>query len=120
MGQSTNTFYWLIAQRDTGLQDRKGRFYLRGRWCTIELNYNGAHRGGSCASFSLKTSLESLSIVINVIQNMSGLNIECGMSAGCNSVSDWRSSAKTVTFFGLENYVIRFHIRASFSPLMED
>ena len=24
------------------------------------------------------------------------------MLAGCNSVSDWRSSAKTVTFFGLE------------------
>ena len=39
------------------------------------------------------------------------------MSAACNSVSDWRSSSKTATFFGLKrnhskavhNYVIQIH-----------
>ena len=44
---------------------------------------------------------------------MSGLNVECRILDGCNSVSDWRSSAKTATFFGLErnsqNYLIQIH-----------
>ena len=36
----------------------------------------------------------TITTVINTIQNMSGLNEECGMSVGCISVSDWSSSVK--------------------------
>ena len=52
--------------------------------------------------FSIDKLRITISTVINAIRNMSGLNVECGMSAGSNSVIDWRSSAKTATFFGLE------------------
>ena len=41
----------------------------------------------------------AITTVINAIMNMSGLNVECVMSASCNN---WRSSTKTATFFGLE------------------
>ena len=43
--------------------------------------------------------------LINAIRNMSSLNVECGNSAGCNSVSDWRSSAKSTGFFGLKENI---------------
>ena len=42
----------------------------------------------------------AITTVINAIQNISGLNVECRMSTGCNTISDWRSSAiKQLPFF---------------------
>ena len=41
----------------------------------------------------------TISTVINAIHNMSSLNVECGMSAGCNCVIDWTITA---TFFGIK------------------
>ena len=65
----------------------------------------------------------TISTVINTIRNMSGLNVECGMSAAVIAyIIDWRKSDKTATFFGLErNHSttvknLRFRsIRVSFS-----
>ena len=63
----------------------------------------------------------TITTAINAIWNIyEWPNVECGMSAGCNSISDWRSSAKTVAFFGLKINHSMTDIRASFLPQMED
>ena len=99
MGKSTNTFYWVIAQR--GTRPQKSLLFV---WPLV---YNRAKlqwltKRRKLYFFSIDDMLRST--VINAIytRNMSGLNVECGMLVGYNSVSDWRSSAKTATFFGLE------------------
>ena len=55
--------------------------------------------------FSIDRLRMAITTVINAIRNMSGLNVECGMLAGCNSISDWRSSTKTAAFFGLKEII---------------
>ena len=42
--------------------------------------------------FSIDNRLKiTIGTIIHAIQNMSSLNVECRMVAGCNSVIDWRS-----------------------------
>ena len=60
------------------VQDRKSRFCLHSRWCTIELNCDGVPEEEVVLRITIST-------VINTIQSMSGLNVECGMSVGCNN-----------------------------------
>ena len=83
MGKSTNTSYWLIVQRGTRQQ--------KSLLCAWPLVYNRAklqwrtQRRKLCF-FSIDDRLRiAISTEINTICNMSGQNVECGMSAGCIS-----------------------------------
>ena len=76
-------FAWLLLYNRADLQ-----------WCT--------QRRKLCL-FSIDERLRiAISTVISTRRNMSCLSVECGMSAGCNSVIDRRDEAKATTFVRLE------------------
>ena len=82
MGKSTNAFYWLIVQ--CGTRPQKPLLFA---WPLVynrgKLQWRTQRR--KLCIFSIDDSLRiAISTVINAIWNTSDLNVECGMSAGCN------------------------------------
>ena len=90
MGKSTKHSYWQIAQRGTRLQKY---FPIVVR---IQMSYaTMAYNEEEIVPFSIDDRLRiTINTIINAIRHTSNLNVECRMSAVCNNVIAWRSSAK--------------------------
>ena len=86
-------FMWLLVYNESKVQCVHSK--LQSVQCV--------HRRESSA-FSIDDRLRiAINTVMNTMQNMEDLDVQCGMSAGCNNVIDWRNSAKTAAFSCLWN-----------------